>query len=58
VIFRADDAAAYHTRLLAVDLKPEMSRDASWGERFFHITDLDGYELSFAELLQARPMIS
>ena len=23
-------------------------RDAEWGERFFHLTDPDGHELSFA----------
>ena len=23
-------------------------RDASWGERFFHVTDPDGHEISFA----------
>ena len=23
-------------------------RDAEWGERFFHITDPDGHQLSFA----------
>lgn len=27
---------------------------AAWGERFFHITDPDGHELSFAELLPVR----
>jgi uncharacterized glyoxalase superfamily protein PhnB len=23
-------------------------RDAEWGERFFHVTDPDGHEVSFA----------
>jgi uncharacterized glyoxalase superfamily protein PhnB len=23
-------------------------RDAQWGERFFHVTDPDGHEISFA----------
>jgi hypothetical protein len=27
-------------------------RDAEWGERFFHLTDPDGHELSFAWPLQ------
>ncbi|MEC7657646.1 MAG: VOC family protein, partial [Pseudomonadota bacterium] len=27
--------------------------DASWGERYFHITDPDGHELSFAHPLDA-----
>ncbi|MGH9996937.1 MAG: VOC family protein [Nitrososphaeraceae archaeon] len=25
--------------------------DASWGERYFHIRDPDGYLLSFAQLI-------
>jgi uncharacterized glyoxalase superfamily protein PhnB len=28
-------------------------RDAEWGERFFHLMDPDGHELSFARLLQS-----
>ena len=27
---------------------PNAPRDAEWGERYFHITDPDGHELSFA----------
>ncbi len=27
---------------------PRRCRDAEWGERYFHIIDLDGHELSFA----------
>jgi hypothetical protein len=26
-------------------------REAPWGERFFHLRDPDGHELSFARLL-------
>jgi hypothetical protein len=29
----------------------ETSRDADWGERFFHFADPDGHELSFAQPL-------
>jgi uncharacterized glyoxalase superfamily protein PhnB len=29
-------------------LAPEEPRDAEWGERYFHLTDPDGHELSFA----------
>ena len=32
--------------------------DASWGERFFHIHDADGHELSFAQLLGPAPFSS
>jgi catechol 2,3-dioxygenase-like lactoylglutathione lyase family enzyme len=30
---------------------PEIPRDASWGERYFHMPDPDGHELSFAQPL-------
>ena len=52
VIFRVDDVDAHYRALVAVGLNPERPRDAIWGERFFHIKDLDGHELSFAELLE------
>src|SRR5713101_3167765 len=29
-------------------LQPESPRDGSWGERYFHMPDPDGHELSFA----------
>jgi len=31
--------------------RPERPRDASWGERYFHMPDPDGHELSFAQPL-------
>ena len=37
---------------LLVRLAPEAApADAPWGERYFHITDPDGHELSFAKRL-------
>jgi len=27
---------------------PKIPQDASWGERYFHVPDPDGHELSFA----------
>ena len=49
VIFYDDDVDALHARLVAAGLKPQGApRDASWGERFFHMLDPDGHELSFA----------
>jgi hypothetical protein len=27
---------------------PESPRDAAWGERYFHMPDPDGHQLSFA----------
>jgi catechol 2,3-dioxygenase-like lactoylglutathione lyase family enzyme len=54
VIFRVDDVDGLHRALTAAGLESESPRDAAWGERFFHITDPDGHELNFAELLHAR----
>jgi len=52
-IFHVDDVDATHSRALAAGLRPSFApRDAMWGERYFHITDPDGHELSFARLLQ------
>ena len=51
VIFRVENVDAHYGALQAQGLMLESPRDAAWGERFFHVTDLDGHELSFAELL-------
>jgi uncharacterized glyoxalase superfamily protein PhnB len=43
---------ALHARALAAGLAPEAPpRDAEWGERYFHLRDPDGHELSFARPL-------
>lgn len=48
-IFYADDVDALYRRLVDAGLTPQAPpRDASWGERFFHVTDPDGHEISFA----------
>jgi catechol 2,3-dioxygenase-like lactoylglutathione lyase family enzyme len=52
VIFRVDQVDALHAALVAQGMRPEPPRDGSWGERYFHIKDPDGHELSFAELLR------
>ena len=54
VIFRVVDVDGIHRTLRTQGLEVEAPSDAPWGERFFHITDPDGHELSFAELLPAR----
>ena len=52
LIFYDSDVDALYARFLAAGCRPEAPpRDAEWGERFFHITDPDGHELSFARLL-------
>jgi catechol 2,3-dioxygenase-like lactoylglutathione lyase family enzyme len=50
-IFRVRSADAHHQMLRERGLKTPPPQNASWGERFFHIADPDGHELSFAELL-------
>jgi catechol 2,3-dioxygenase-like lactoylglutathione lyase family enzyme len=54
-IFYVTDVDALHARARAAGYQPATSpRDAEWGERFFHINDPDGHELSFARPLQRR----
>lgn len=49
VIFWVDDVDSMHARALAAGMKPEGGpADAPWGERYFHLRDADGHELSFA----------
>jgi catechol 2,3-dioxygenase-like lactoylglutathione lyase family enzyme len=52
VIFYVADVDAFHRHAVGQGLKPDFApRDAEWGERYFHITDPDGHELSFARPL-------
>jgi catechol 2,3-dioxygenase-like lactoylglutathione lyase family enzyme len=39
---------AFWEYLRGKGFNPESPRDASWGERYFHMSDPDGHELSFA----------
>lgn len=49
VIFYESDVDALYSRLIVAGYRPLTApRDAEWGERFFHVTDPDGHELSFA----------
>lgn len=49
VIFYVSDVDALHRQALAAGLQPDAPpSDATWGQRYFHITDPDGHELSFA----------
>jgi catechol 2,3-dioxygenase-like lactoylglutathione lyase family enzyme len=53
VIFYDSDVDGLHARLVTAGCPPDTApRDAAWGERFFHMTDPDGHELSFAWPLQ------
>ena len=48
MIFYVADVDVFWEYLRGKGLNPERPRDASWGERFFHMSDPDGHELSFA----------
>jgi len=48
LIFHVADVDAPWAYLLEKGFHPERPRDASWGERYFHMPDPDGHELSFA----------
>lgn len=51
-IVHVDDVDAVHRRAIAAGLAPTMApADAPWGERYFHIDDPDGHEVSFARPL-------
>jgi catechol 2,3-dioxygenase-like lactoylglutathione lyase family enzyme len=50
-----DDVDAMYRRALEAGFDPETApTDAPWGERYFHIHDPDGHELSFARPLVPR----
>jgi catechol 2,3-dioxygenase-like lactoylglutathione lyase family enzyme len=48
VIFYVSDVDEFWAYLREMGFHPERPRDASWGERYFHMPDPDGHELSFA----------
>jgi catechol 2,3-dioxygenase-like lactoylglutathione lyase family enzyme len=48
-IFYDDDVDGLYRRLVVAGIHLQAPpRDAEWGERFFHVTDPDGHEISFA----------
>lgn len=52
VIFYVDDVDAMHQRAVTAGYRPATEpADAPWGERYFHLRDPDGHELSFARPL-------
>ena len=54
VIFYVADVDALYEHSIAQGFDPDgPPRDGPWGERYFHITDPDGHELSFARLLES-----
>jgi catechol 2,3-dioxygenase-like lactoylglutathione lyase family enzyme len=52
VIIYVSDVDAFYRKALAHGIAPQFApRDAPWHERYFHLTDPDGHELSFARPL-------
>jgi len=52
VIIHVDDVDAFYQRAMARGLRPQAPpANAPWGERFFHLADPDGHELSLARPL-------
>ena len=52
VIFYVADVDKLWVDLNEKGFRPERPQDASWGERYFHMADPDGHELSFAHPLR------
>ena len=52
LIFYVADVDAIWAYLREKGFHPESPQDASWGERYFHMPDPDGHELSFARPLR------
>jgi uncharacterized glyoxalase superfamily protein PhnB len=53
LIFHVADVDALYRRAVAAGWQPSTTpRDAEWGERYFHLSDPDGHELSFARPLR------
>jgi len=52
MIIHVESPDTTHAALLAAGYRPHAEpRDAPWGERYFHVTDPDGNEISFAQPL-------
>jgi catechol 2,3-dioxygenase-like lactoylglutathione lyase family enzyme len=52
VILHVSDVDAFHRRAVEHGLAPTTApENAPWGERYFHISDPDGHELSLARPL-------
>ena len=50
-IFRVQSADKQYQKVIQAGLQADEPADAEWGERYFHLRDPDGHELSFAQLL-------
>lgn len=51
IIFYVEDVDKFWAYMKEKGFNPDRPRDAQWGERYFHLHDPDGHELSFAQPL-------
>ncbi len=51
IIFYCGDVDDMHAYLISKGYDASEPKNAAWGERFFHVTDPDGHELSMAQPL-------
>lgn len=57
VIIHVSDVDGMYRKALDAGFSPLFApSDAPWGERYFHLLDPDGHELSFARPLQPPPL--
>ncbi len=49
IIFYVEDVDRFWAHMKEKEFGPARPRDAAWGERYFHLRDPDGHELSFAQ---------
>jgi catechol 2,3-dioxygenase-like lactoylglutathione lyase family enzyme len=49
IIFHVEDVDRFWAYLKEKDFNPARPRDAAWGEKYFHLYDPDGHELSLAQ---------
>ena len=54
-VLYVDDVDQLHTQLTECGVSAPAPRDAPWGERYFHLLDPDGHELSFATPQYSHP---
>lgn len=52
IIFHVNDVDELWACLKSKGFNPAAPRNAAWGERYFHLDDPDGHELSFARPLR------
>jgi uncharacterized glyoxalase superfamily protein PhnB len=52
LILHVTDVEAFWNLLKESAFDPAKPQDGAWGERYFHMPDPDGHELSFARSLR------